>query len=228
MAHGSQPHLHRLRTSTVSLPLRYHNLHRLTTSAISQPSWSQDLHRLMTSAISRPPPSHDLSAHPPPRGREIVIGKVRSGTRDPPPSFCAASTALSPSVEPPSPPAFTPPFCLPSALPPPFLSFSLNRLYLRFLLSFAGVFRRLETPMLLAFLFLSFVNKICVLIPGQALFKEPLYPNRFASDALDNLIRLLCSSLLGWDYVSKPLVAPDIYCCCCSSHLQECYQVLCF
>jgi hypothetical protein len=31
-----------------------------------------------------------------------------------------------------------------------------------------------------------------------------------ASNALDNPIRLLCSLLLGWDHVSKPLVAPDI------------------
>uniref|UniRef100_A0A2N9FM10 Uncharacterized protein n=1 Tax=Fagus sylvatica TaxID=28930 RepID=A0A2N9FM10_FAGSY len=82
--------------------------------------------------------------------------------------------------------------------------------------------------MLLAFLFLSFVNKICVLILVKALFGEPLYLNRLASNALDNPIRLLCSLLPGWDYVSKLLVAPDIRCCCCSSHLQECCQVLCY
>ena len=68
----------------------------------------------------------------------------------------------SPSVKLPSLPAFTPPFYLFSMLPS--LSFSPNRLYLRCLLSFIGVFQRLETPMLLAFFFLSFVNKICVLM----------------------------------------------------------------
>ena len=170
--------------------------------------------------------------------------------------------SISPSVEPPSPPTFTPPFCLPSVLP--FLSFSPNRLYLWVLLSFARVFRRLETPVLLAFLFLYFVNKICVLKqakrslvavdaqlamclgvfpissffrlpfwqlggrPVKTLFGEPLYPNHLTSEVLDNPIRLLCSLLLRWDYVSKPLVAPNIRCCCCSSHLQECCKVLCF
>uniref|UniRef100_A0A2N9EP28 Uncharacterized protein n=1 Tax=Fagus sylvatica TaxID=28930 RepID=A0A2N9EP28_FAGSY len=47
---------------------------------------------------------------------------------------------------------------------------------------------------------------------GKALFEEPLYPNRMASNAMDHPIRPSCS-LLGWDHGSKLSVPSDISSC---------------
>jgi hypothetical protein len=62
----------------------------------------------------------------------------------------------------------------------------------------------------------------------SSLLGEPFYLNCLASNVLDNQIRILYLLLLRWDHVSKSSVAPNIFCCCCSSHLHECRQVLFF
>ena len=59
------------------------------------------------------------------------------------------------------------------------------------------------------------------------LFEEPPpHPNRMASLAMANSIRLL-SGLLGWDQGSKPSAVPNITCCGCFCNLLDCGQVLC-
>ena len=59
------------------------------------------------------------------------------------------------------------------------------------------------------------------------LFEEPPpHPNRIASLAMANSIRLL-NGMLGWDQGSKPSVVPDIGCCGCSCNFLDFGQALC-